>query len=82
MTATALPAIDEWTDFFALKFPADILTFSPSKKVAERIELLVYKEKTDGVSMEEKAELDIYMFLEHIMRIAKAKARQRSSAST
>ncbi len=77
MTATALPAIDEWTDFFALKFPADILTFSPSKKVAERVEFLVFKEKTEGVSSEEKSELDIYMVLEHIMRIAKAKAKKR-----
>lgn len=34
------------------------------------------REKECGLSLEEKAELDHFMELEHILRMAKAKARQ------
>jgi hypothetical protein len=73
-----LPAIDEWAEFFAFKYPKDILSFAPSAKVSERIEQLVFQEKTKGISPAEKDELDKYMILEHIMRIAKAKAKANS----
>ncbi len=74
-TTNALPAIEEWAEFFAHKFPGEILAFSPSAKVAERIEMLVFKEKTTGITPAEKEELDKYMVLEHLMRVAKAKAK-------
>ncbi len=37
---------------------------------------LIQREKTDGLSPDEKSELDHYMQLEHLMRLAKARARQ------
>jgi hypothetical protein len=37
---------------------------------------LVEREKADRLSSEEKAELNHFMELEHIMRMAKARARQ------
>jgi len=43
-----------------------------NKKVAE----LIAGEKAGRLSPDEKAELDHFMELEHIMRMAKARARQ------
>ena len=39
--------------------------------------MLIEREKTNGLSSGEKAELDHYVELEHIMRLAKARARLR-----
>ena len=68
-----LPAIDELAEFFALKFPKDIMAFRPSEKVSSRIESLVNKEKNGQITSIEQSELDKYMLLEHLMRVAKAK---------
>jgi uncharacterized protein YnzC (UPF0291/DUF896 family) len=42
----------------------------------QRVSELIYREKTTGLATEEKAELDHYMWLEHVMRMAKIRARQ------
>ena len=52
-----------------------VATFQPSSEVRERVESLIRKEKTDGLLPEEKSELDDYLQLEHLMRLAKARAR-------
>ena len=39
------------------------------------LSVLDHQEKTTGLSSEEKSELDNYMQLEHLMRLAKARAR-------
>lgn len=66
-------------EFFASKAPADLIDFRPSKTTSERVESLILKEKTEGLSTEEKSELDAYLVLEHIMRLAKARARKHLS---
>ena len=78
MTAS-VRAFDEIADFFASKAPADLIEFRPSKDTSDRVEYLVFKEKTEGLTPEEKHELDTFMVLEHIMRLAKAKARKHLS---
>ena len=45
------------------------------KRVAE----LVDREKTSGISLEEKSELDHYLQLEYLMRLAKARAHRHVS---
>jgi hypothetical protein len=40
---------------------------------------LIEWEKTRGLTDDEKSELDHYMQLEHVMRLAKARARARLS---
>jgi len=72
----SLRAFDELADFFASKFPADLIAFRPSETTSDRVEFLIFKEKTDGLTTDEKDELDAYMVLEHIMRLAKAKAQK------
>jgi hypothetical protein len=56
--------------------PNKLITFEPSEVVKDRVAGLIYKEKTYGLSLDEKSELDHYMQLEHIMRLAKARARK------
>jgi len=55
---------------------ADVASFKPSAKARQRVEGLIAKEKTIGLMPEEKRELDEYLHLEHLMRLAKARARQ------
>ncbi|MCI0489393.1 MAG: hypothetical protein L0229_22600 [Blastocatellia bacterium] len=56
--------------------PGSVIAFQPSDEVKERVADLIHREKTTGLSPEEKSELDHYMELEHLMRLAKARAHQ------
>jgi hypothetical protein len=68
---------EEIIDFIAAgTSPDSVMRFQPSALVKERVEELIFREKNEVISAEEKAELDLYMQLEHIMRLAKAKARK------
>ena len=40
----------------------------------ERVGELIFREKTDGLSTDKKVELDLYLQLEHLMRLVKARA--------
>jgi hypothetical protein len=73
MVASAI--FDEIVDFIASKNPRDVLAFKASEEASQRYELLVHKEKTEGLTSNEKEELENYEMLEHLMRRAKAKAR-------
>lgn len=69
-------ADNEIADFFAGINPQKVIQFRPSKATQERLEFLLHKEKTTSLSGIEKSELDKFMALEHIMRLAKARAHQ------
>ncbi len=56
--------------------PASVIAFEPSAETKQRVSDLIYREKTTGLLAAEKAELDDYLTLEHIMRMAKIRARQ------
>lgn len=75
MSTNVQIAIDELAELVANKMPVEVLSFSPSEEVAARVEGLVFKEKTEGLTKEEKEELDTYMILEQIIRSIKAKAK-------
>jgi hypothetical protein len=69
-------AYEEVIEFIAAgTSPRSVINFQPSEEVKERIADLIYREKTTSLSLEEKAELDHYLQLEHLMRLAKARAR-------
>ena len=59
--------------------PREMIEFKPSEAARQRVSDLIHREKTNGLTTEEASELDTYMQLEHIMRLAKAKARQRQA---
>jgi hypothetical protein len=51
------------------------VTFQPSEEAKARVADLIYREKTTGLPPEETTELHHYLQLEHLMRLAKTRAR-------
>ena len=75
--STASPAYFEIIEFIAAGTTSEaVADFHPSPEAQRRVAALVEREKEEGLSREEAAELDHFMELEHILRMAKAKARQ------
>lgn len=73
-------SFDEFVDFIASKSPKDVVSFRASEEASKRYESLIFKEKTEGLSSDEKSELDNFEAIEFIMRRAKAKAHLILSA--
>ena len=71
------PTYLEFIDFIAAgTTPEQIMAFRPSAAAQERIEYLIAQEKEDHLSVDEGIELDHFIQLEHILRVAKARAGQ------
>jgi hypothetical protein len=69
----------EIVDFFAGgTTPETVVAFRPSNEATRRVVELVAKSKDGTISTEEQSELDDYLQLEHILILAKARARQHS----
>jgi len=72
---------DEFIDFVASgTTPQCVIDFSPSEATREKVADLIRRQKTGSLTAEETAELAHYLEVEHIMRLAKARARQRLAA--
>ncbi len=70
-------AYEEIVDFIAAgTSPQNVIAFRPSKAARQRVWDLVAREKAGGLSQEETSELEHYLQLEHIMRLAKARAQR------
>ena len=70
-------AYDEIIDFIASgTSPEKVIAFQPSKKMQAQVSSLLFKEKNSTLTQNEKAELDHYSVIEHLMRMAKARAFQ------
>jgi hypothetical protein len=52
-----------------------IVEVLPSQETKDRVADLIYRGKTSGLSSDEKAELDHFVEVEHVMRIAQVQAR-------
>ena len=72
-------ASEEVANFIAATDPAKVLAFRPSPETKARVSELIELEKTEVISADEKYELDYYMQLEHLMRMAKIFARKHTS---
>ncbi len=69
-------AYEEIIDFIvAGTTPSRVIAFQPSEEVKARVADLLSREKTTGLSPDESSELNQYLQLEHLMRLAKARAR-------
>lgn len=69
------PAYEEIINFLAAGITSQSLVdFQVSDTVKERVSDLIFREKNEGISLEEKSELDNYLILEHLLRLAKARA--------
>ena len=68
-------AYEEIIDFIAAgTSPGDVAAFQPSQAARDSVADLLEREKSASLTPEEKAELVHYMEVEHIMRLAKARA--------
>ena len=71
-----IKAYEEVVDFIAAgTTPRRVIAFHPSEASQERVTDLLAREKNGELAPGEKSELDKYMQLEHLMRLAKARAR-------
>ena len=74
---------DEMIDFLAAgTTPAELAAFRASDEVRDRVGELLQREKQDALSPDETAELGHYLELEHLMRLAKARARLNGGGPT
>ncbi len=74
--AVMIRAYDEIVDFIAAgTTPEGVAQFEASQETKDRVAHLIHREKTEGLTPDETVELDHYVRLEHLMRLAKARAR-------
>lgn len=73
-------AYDEIVEFIARgSTPDAVAGFEPSQETKSYVADLLHKQKTDGLTEEEEAELGHFLQAEHLMRLAKARARMLCS---
>lgn len=69
-------AYEEIVDFIAAgTTPSRVAHFQATPETKERVADLIDREKTAGLSPDETSELDSFLKLEHLMRLAKARAQ-------
>jgi hypothetical protein len=74
-------AYEEFVDFLAAgTTPQGVINFHPSDGTKARVADLIHRQKATSLSPDETAELSQYLQIEHLMRLAKARARQRLAA--
>ena len=67
----------EEIDFLAAgTTPEAVIAFRPSDGVRHRVGELIERSKDGSISAENQSELEDYLHIEHIMIMAKARARQ------
>ena len=72
-----IKAYEEIVNFIAAgNDSASIAAFQPSDSVRQRVGELIRKEKNSILDASEASELEHYTQIEHLMRLAKARARQ------
>jgi hypothetical protein len=81
ITPPSLPIKDAIIAPLFLATPIALITFFDLPEVEKQIRIspsftddLISREKNEGISSEEKSELDHYLILEHLLRLAKARA--------
>src|SRR5215467_8292540 len=76
--AHMIVAYDEFVDFIAGgTTPQSVIDFRPSEETKAKVAELINRQKTSTLTADEAAELSYFLQVEHLMRLAKARARQR-----
>lgn len=68
---------DSLAELMAGMDPKKVLAFQAPEDIQNRVEFLLEKKETDLLSEKESEELEHYFILEHIVRLAKSRARLR-----
>jgi hypothetical protein len=70
-------AYDELVNFIAAgTTPRKVIAFRASEETRRRVDDLIRRGKTEGLSPDESSELEHFLQIEHLMRLAKARAQQ------
>jgi len=78
-TMSTTKSYDEIIDFIAAgTTPEAVVAFRPSDNAQQRVADLVERSREGSISVEDQSELEDYLQLEHIMIMAKARARQHT----
>ena len=73
-------AYEEIVDFIASgTTPTLVAQFEASEAAKQWVADAISREKTTGLSDDERSELEHYLQLEHVIRLAKARAAARST---
>lgn len=71
---------DEIIDFLtSTPTPAEVMAYQPSATLQQRAEELLEKSKAGELAEPDQKELEYFMVIEHLMRMAKIRARRRLS---
>jgi hypothetical protein len=74
-------AYEEVIEFIAAgTTPSNVVAFRPSDATKERVAELIRRKKSGEITPDENSELEHYLQLEHLMRLAKARAQQHLAA--
>ena len=77
MSNAVIPSYLEIVDFIAAgTTPQSIVDYHPSAAARQRVAELIALEKEGGLSPQDRSELDHFLVLEHVLRMAKTRARQ------
>ena len=69
---------DEVVDFLtSIPTPAQVVAYKPSAALQEQAERLLEKKRSGALTEDERQELDYLVVIEHLMRMAKARAFKR-----
>ena len=72
---TIYSVYDQIAELIATLPPAKVLALRPPQEVVSRFEILVEKSKNDQLDTAEKDELDHFVVLERLIRLAKIRAQ-------
>lgn len=61
--------------------PEKLGAFKPSSAAEKRVAVLLAKQQQESLSASEREELQLFVQLDHVMSLAKAKARARNRSS-
>ena len=64
-----------------LPTPEEVLALRPTLPLQERLDTLLEKNRTAGLSPEDRREWEQYHYLEHLVRLAKASAARKIKES-
>ena len=67
---------EELVQFIASLSPREVVDFKHSEPARQRVWELIERQKASPLPADDEAELDHYLEIEHLMRLAKARARQ------
>lgn len=74
---TSATVYEHIADFIADMNPQMILDLKAPDEMRYKLEYLLDKEKDETLTLEEKDDLDHYMILERLIRMAKTRARMK-----